>query len=111
MVIFAKMTASAINKANQISLGDTSEEVSLFVAKICYNSLMAKNIPKQIDADSSKSHISKRHTMPGCLRVLLSVVFLMAISVLFAWFIEVRHRMNDIDATWEWILSNPWFLV
>lgn len=101
------MTASAINKANQISLGDTSEEVSLFVAKICYNSLMAKNIPKQIDADSSKSHISKRHTMPGCLRVLLSVVFLMAISVLFAWFIEVRHRMNDIDATWEWILSNP----
>lgn len=45
--------------------------------------------------------------MPSYLRVLLSIILLAVASVLFTWFIEVRHRMNDVDATWEWIGTNP----
>lgn len=56
---------------------------------------MAKNI-----------QTSFKHTMPACLRVLLSVIFLAAMSVLFTWFIEYRHRMGDTAATWEWATSH-----
>lgn len=45
--------------------------------------------------------------MPSYLRVLLSIIFLAVISVLFTWFIEVRHRMNDVSATCEWIGEYP----
>lgn len=56
---------------------------------------MAKNI-----------QTSFKHTMPACLRVLLSVIFLVAMSVLFTWFIEYRHRMGDTAAAWEWATSH-----
>lgn len=68
---------------------------------------MANNKSKQLKIKPLQTNADRRRTMPGCLRVLLSVIFLAVVSVLFTWFIEVRHRMNDVGATWEWIISNP----
>lgn len=57
-------------------------------------------MPKNIETENT------RHTMPGCLRILLSVIFLAAMSVLFTWFLEYRHRMGDAVATWNWVTTH-----
>lgn len=45
--------------------------------------------------------------MPICFRVLFSVIFLAVMSGLFAWFLELRCRLGDVDATNEWIGESP----
>lgn len=47
-----------------------------------------------------------KHTMPTVLRVLLSAVFLFAMSIIFAWFIEVRRASGDFDDAWSFITSH-----
>ncbi len=76
---------------------------------VCYNNLMAKKLSARPDVHSpeTKDNSNHRHTMPSYLRVLLSAVFLVAVSVLFTWFLEIRHHMNDVGETWNWIMSNP----
>lgn len=52
-----------------------------------------------------------KHTMPTVLRVLLSAVFLFAMSIIFAWFIEVRRASGDFDDAWSFITSHYLILV
>lgn len=57
---------------------------------LCYNKFMSKKI-----------------TMPSYLRVLLTIVFLIPISVLFTWFIEYRWRGADANAAWNFMTTSP----
>ncbi len=62
---------------------------------LCYNIIMIK-----------KHDSVRKHTMPTVLRVLLSALFLFAMSIIFAWFIEVRRVSNDTDAAWSFVTSH-----
>lgn len=64
---------------------------------MCYNSLMVK---KELNRQEQSSNMN--HPMPGALRVLLSIVFMIPMAVLFAWVLELRCRINNVDETWEW---------
>lgn len=68
---------------------------------------VAKKATDEIETNPKRKNNHAKHTMPSCFRILFSIVFLMSISVLFTWFVEYRHRMGDIDATWGWIEERP----
>lgn len=69
---------------------------------------MVKNEKKVVEPDKTqpKAPKSNLYTMPGALRILLSLLFMIVMSVIFTWFIEYRHRMCDEAATWTWISSH-----
>lgn len=50
---------------------------------------------------------SKQYHMPGFLRIMLAILFLMLFSILFTWFVLYRQQLNDVDATWDFVTEKP----
>lgn len=79
---------------------------------LCYNSLMVKkeklaSEPDKTQPKPPKNNPINPHTMPGALRILLSLLFMTVMAVVFTWFMEYRHRMCDEAATWQWLTAWP----
>lgn len=45
--------------------------------------------------------------MPSYLRVLLTIVFMVPMSVFFTWYLECRWRGANVDAAWEFMTGSP----